>query len=169
MIKEVKELISEGLWDYEIKKMLNNDVSIYIYDKIKNFNHIDDLFKDSDNVVLLYETSKNWGHWVCLFKKNNTIYFFDSYGYIPDDELKFTHRKSHKILLNMMYESGYDVDYNNHQLQTKGKNIATCGRWCVERLKNKNMSTDDFAKTFFKLSKEFKQIPDFFITLLNIS
>jgi hypothetical protein len=167
----VEKLIYEGLYDFEIKEMLANDVDIIRYENLSSFNKIDELFKNSENIVLLYQTKENEGHWVCMWRTKKKIFFFDSYGGTPDSQLKYAkynHNRLHSYLLKLMYDSSYLIDYNDYELQGNYP-ISTCGRWCVERLKNKGLSTKAFGNTFFDISEKTGFSPDYIVTILNIS
>ena len=103
---------------------------------------------------------KDYGHWTCLYENNGTIFFFDSYGFIPDDELKFLHKdlkaelnSNHRYLTQLLYNSNKPVEYNEYQLQDRKKNVNTCGRWVILRLKYPKISVNDFYDIFKESSK----------------
>lgn len=133
--------------------------------------------------VILYEIEKNFGHWCCLFLRDNgDIEFFDSYGFIMDDELDFGKgyyneelgpeydRKGNKIRLPhisyLIYKyaqanPSVSIIYSEYHLQSKRNNISTCGRWVLSRLWLKDMDIDDFAYLF--KNSQYKT-PDDFVT-----
>jgi hypothetical protein len=91
MNRAVIERMYESMTNYDLKKY-NPDAKIISYPNIYNYNTIDNLFGDSDKIIILYlVTALNNGHWVCLLrnKMKNTIYFFDSYGLGVDEEQKY--------------------------------------------------------------------------------
>ena len=151
--------ISKSLSGLDI---LNNvNCNLVLYKDLKNYSNIDELLGKNKKCVLLYHTQENYGHWTCLYEYNNTIFFFDSYGLIPDDELKFLHKdlktelnSNHRHLTELLYKGDKPVEYNEYQLQSKDKNVATCGRWCVNRLKYPEIGVDEYYKIFNDASKD---------------
>tara|TARA_R110002153_G_scaffold25979_3_gene81894 strand:- start:1454 stop:1948 length:495 start_codon:yes stop_codon:yes gene_type:complete len=130
------------------------------YKDINQYNSIEDLLGKYKKCVILYHTKKDYGHWTCLYENNGTIFFFDSYGFIPDDELKFLHKdlkaelnSNHRYLTQLLYNSNKPVEYNEYQLQDRKKNVNTCGRWVILRLKYPKISVNDFYDIFKESSK----------------
>lgn len=172
MEAKIKRYKNKSLSNMDVLKICNNKADFYTYPEIVKYKTLDDLLGKHQAVILLYLTKANYGHFCALLKQNNnTISFFDSYGLMPDDELKFApiyfrkknnQYKSH--LTKLMYESGYDIDYNNHKLQEKMSDIATCGRWTGMRILFRNLTNDQFAELFKKTGMK----PDELITLLTI-
>ena len=74
------------LSDDDIKKFIPN---VIVYSELKDFSP-KTLFS-SLPIIILYETSPNNGHWTLLHETVEGIEFFDSYGGLPDEELKFIH------------------------------------------------------------------------------
>lgn len=139
----------------DIFKLLGNKVDIYSYKDIYNFRNIDELLGKFRKVVILYLNSLNYGHWTCLYEFNNTIFFFDSYGAIPDTQQQYIkkdineyNKQDLKYLLDLLYSSGKNIEYNQYKLQQFKKGINTCGRWCVVRLLYPEISVDKFAHYF---------------------
>lgn len=169
----IQELIKKPLSSNDIYKEFNNKIKIITYEDIFKFKNIDSLLNPHQQVFLLYQSKKDYGHWTCLYKISNIVYFFDSYGIIPDDQIKkskyyeylFHNKKLKKYLTSLMYHSNYKIEYNQYQLQEYGNKISTCGRWCIIRLKYKNISVDDFYNIFNNLKDILK--PDVLITLLT--
>lgn len=144
-----------SLSNNDILNYLDNKCNFHTYKELKNFNNIDELLGKYNKCVLLYLTKENYGHYTALYKVGNTIYFFDPYGYMIDDELKFVpkHLKKelnsdYRYLTELLYNSGYDVEYNEYQLQKKKIGINTCGRWVILRLIYPKISINDFYKLF---------------------
>lgn len=82
------------------------------------------------------------GHWAGMIikQKIREIYYFDSYGYFPDDQLEMipieyrkrtnqVYRDIGKFLYEAIKERGYRVRYNDKKMQASDKRIATCGRY----------------------------------------
>ena len=138
----------------EVQQIAGEPIRVLKYSALCNYKDIEDMFGKYKGVLLLYESTLNRGHWTCLKKmKNKTICFFDSYGYIPDDELHFTNIKFRRencmdlpYLTALMYKSKYAIDYNDVQLQKFKDNINTCGRYCGLFLRCQDMDNIQFAK-----------------------
>ena len=81
--------MDKSLSDTDILNYMNGKTNLIQYKEIINYDNIDDLLGQYKKCVLLYHTRENYGHWTCLYKVKNTIYFFDSYGVIPDDEQNY--------------------------------------------------------------------------------
>ncbi len=172
MEKKIKRDQTRSLTNDDVLRICNNKADFYTYPEIVRFKTLDKLLGKHKAIILLYMTKPNYGHFCAVFKQNkDTISFFDSYGYKPDDELKFSSKKfreSNNQLLShltrLMYESGYNIDYNDHKLQSKKNDIATCGRWSGLRVLFRNLTNDEFAKLFNKTGMK----PDELVTALTI-
>ena len=153
--------IFKSLSGQDILNALEQKCNLVLYSQIHNFNSIEELLGKYKKCVILYHTSENYGHWTALYENKGTIYFFDSYGIIPDNELKFLHKdlkkelnSNHRYLTELLYNSNKPVQFNEYQLQSKKPNIATCGRWCINRLQNTDISVDNYYKIFKEASKK---------------
>ncbi len=172
--QKIKELTSKSLSGDDVLKICNNTAAVYTYPQLTKFKDIDDLLGKYGAVICLYLTNENYGHWCTIHKLNDdTICFFDPYGLMPDDELKFTKehfRKSHKqwfphlTWLLLKCSDKYKIDYNNHKLQSKKNNTATCGRWAGARIAFRHLTNDQFAKLFMRKGKV---KPDEYVTALT--
>lgn len=162
---------SKSLSGEEVLGLCGNKAELYTYPELVKYNDIDKILGKHKACIILYLTKANYGHWVCLFKQNkDTLCFFDSYALMPDDELKFVPMNFRKYnnelyphLTYLMYKSGYKVDYNNHRLQSKKRDTATCGRWVGARLAFRYLNNDEFAELFN--DNEIK--PDLLVTTLT--
>jgi hypothetical protein len=157
----MEKQISKSLSGEDILKALDYKCNLVQYKDLENFNSIKELLGQHKKCVLLYHTKRNYGHWTCLYEYDNRIYFFDSYGIIPDNELKFLHpdlkeelNSQHRHLTKLLYNQNKPVEYNEYQLQERKPNIATCGRWVILRLKYPTISVDEFYENF-KFSKDY--------------
>lgn len=153
-----------SLSDKDMLKLVP-DTNIITYDKLQNYNRIDDVLKNN-MCVILYLTKKNYGHWTCIFKyDNNTIQIFDSYGTKPDNQIQWIPQyfKSYKnvgipYLTYLLYQSPYNINYNNYRLQKMNNKITTCGRWCAVRLWFKHLDEEEFNNMFKKYKNKDKII-----------
>ena len=159
----MNEEISKSLSGIEILNLMDNKCNLVQYSDLHNIKSIDELLGPHKKCVLLYHTSTNYGHWCCVWEYNNTIFFFDSYGGVVDSQLKFLPRdlkqelnSNHNYLIKLMYDSGKEVEYNQHDLQSRKLGVNTCGRWCVNRLRFPEISIDDYYQLFKDSSKYMK-------------
>jgi hypothetical protein len=132
-------------------------VNFIPYNEIKYMKSIDILLGENDMACILYHTKIDFGHFVCLYKHNNRLYYFDSYGRDPDDSFRFISPeiriKMNEIepyLFELIAQSGLICEYNDYRLQ--GYRTQTCGRWCICRLLNRDLSVEEFAKQFYDLA-----------------
>jgi hypothetical protein len=171
-MKNIEEQIlnaeSIDLSGNDIIDICKGETHIVPYHELNNYNSIEELLKPYGTVVLLYELRENFGHWVCLFyDKNNKLNFFDSYGFKPDEELKYAsynlnNGRPYLTLLLEKYKG--DLIVNNKRLQVFKKDINTCGRWVSVRLLTRNKYTMEEFKDLFKT---FKNNGDFYVSAIT--
>lgn len=168
----LKKLMKKSLSNFDLYNFFDNKINIYTYNEFTHYETIGEAFYPYDIIFLLFETKENFGHWVCICQNKYNIYFFDSYGFFPDEELKFTptmFRKYNNMVLPhltiLLLKSKKEIHYNNHKLQDiNNKDIASCGRWTLMyALLYNDVSIDEFARYF----KTRKMKPDEYITLLT--
>lgn len=136
--------MNRGLTNHEMLDGCDGRAKVVLYPDLKKYKTIDDLLDPHGAVFLLYEFKKNLGHWTLVFRQGDSIEHFDSYSYMPDEEMKFIPDDFRKIndmlmprlakLLGRAAEGGRKICYNQFELQSEGKNIMTCGRHCLVRL-----------------------------------
>ena len=154
----------------DIENHFNGKIKIVLYSDIKNYKNIDALLSPYDRVCILYYWKKYSGHWVCLFRnKYNHIEIFDSFGTWIDDTLKQINgnfrkesNQDFKHLTKLLLNCGYPVEYNDVKLQNI--KASTCGRWCIYRMKRKDLNIEEFQKLFKNIKDKEKKI----ISLTNI-
>jgi hypothetical protein len=139
----------------DLLQAMNNHCNLLSYDQLDNYNDINEVLGKYKKCILLYLTTENYGHWTCLYELNNIIYFFDSYGFMPDQQLGFNQpyinkklNQNYKHLLYMLYKSNKKVEFNEYQLQSKKDGINTCGRWVLIRLMCPQISITEFYNIF---------------------
>lgn len=142
----------------EIYKICRTPFKLIKYSELHKYNSLDEIFGELKAILLLFECKQNYGHWTCLIKQRDRICFFDSYAFIPDDELHFSNigfRKMNNMdlpyLTALLYFSKLPCDYNDNQFQRFDKRILTCGRWCGHRIKHKHLTNDEYIKQFGNL------------------
>ncbi len=154
----------------EIAQIAGKPLKVMRYSDLCQYAKLEDIFDNNQCVLLLFETTKNKGHWVILLKFTDRIEFFDSYAFVPDDELKFTNMNFKKknnmdlpYLTYLMLFSKYPIEYNHYQFQSWNNKIATCGRWCGFRYKMSDYSLEEFIKLFENVPK--KHLDKFIVEL----
>lgn len=135
------------------------------YEDLEDYNTIESALGDNNSLVLLYPTMSNSiGHWCCLFinPRDQKLYFFDSYGIIPDDQLEFRTKEYlsrsefndgfdpdlYRYLTKLLYKTKREVDYNPYHFQSDDPDITTCGYWCVTRIIFNTLTADEFYNLF---------------------
>ena len=166
--------ISYSLSNFDVYKLLDEKCRVGSYDDLAKFKTLDDALGHYKAFVLLYLTEHNYGHWTCFFMypDNQTVEFFDSYAYQPDDEFKFIpkdiqkeYKENFPYLCKLLLESGYKIVYNNHRLQEKKENVNSCGRHVVSRLVYRDVPIDDYVR----MIKNSGFTPDQFVTKITNS
>jgi hypothetical protein len=176
MDKQIIKQEEKSLSNSDILDLLNGKTKILTYTELTKYDDIDDILKPYGSCVILYLTKENYGHWTLIFKqKPYLLSFFDSYGYFPDEEIKFVpeyfrevskQNKPHlTALLYNATKKGYKVEYNEYKYQKKKSNVRTCGRYVVARLMFRHLDNEEFHKL---LTKDKRYNPDFYVTLLTV-
>lgn len=139
-----------------------------------NGKSIDEILGPAGKAIILFMNSDNYGHWCALYRNRQGLNFFDSYGCVPDDQYRFVPkhmatklngciRRLTKLLYNEK-ASGTPVFFNEYELQDyDNKQVATCGRWCVARVRFCDLSIEQFKDEF--LDRELD--PDDLVTELT--
>lgn len=165
----VKEII-RPLSNFDIEKALKGKINIVLYSDIKKFKNLDEFFKPYNAVIILYETGEDMGHWILIMKQIDEagkfhIEFFDPYGTNLDDTLEYSVKDKFPYLTKLIYEDGIDdIRWNNMELQKLENNINTCGRWCVFRVRNRDMCLDCFQDMIIN-SGYYPKLTDYYVYL----
>lgn len=171
MLNLLKYVKKKPLSSEDILTICENGANLLTYPELTKYKTLDEALGRKRALILLYETEQNYGHWVCVFKLNsNTIEHFDPYGLKPDKELKFVPANYRKVsgqdyphLTALLYNSGYEITYNEYKLQKMKKDTNTCGRWVAMRIAMRMLPLEEFVK-LFKLKG---LTPDDVVTLLT--
>lgn len=169
--------------DSDIKRFLDDDVKIRKYSELADCKTLDDIVDGKSCAIILYMVKQNFGHWTALIKnpggEDKSFEVFDSYGIMPDDELKYIgeefkdspegSKQDQMYLSNIInneLKSGNvkNMYYNKYRLQKYLKDINTCGRWCAVRCQLKRFRIDEFCLIFIEQTLE----PDAYVTLLTL-
>lgn len=131
-----------------------------------------DIMGPNKTLVLLYLTKVRHGHWTCVFERNNgDIECFDSFGFIPDDELGFIPKtfqaesnQNHTYLLRLLLSSNRLIHYNKDSIQISSPLVNTCGRHVIVRIAFRSMLIDNYIK----MIKSSTITPDEIVTIATL-
>lgn len=169
-----------ALSNYEINDILKDKTKILTYKALPQFNNINQILEPYKNFIMLYMSKPNYGHWCCVLKHPDRIEFFDPYGgkNTPDEELNMINdevkgitNQDYPYLSQLLYNSGYPIEYNDHQFQEHGQGINTCGRHCIVRVLFKDLLLDDYYELMSylctKLNMNYDQLVTYITTNIN--
>ena len=160
---------------YKIGKALPSNVleelgfTVINYLDLFKYNRIED-FVDQNGIILYTPISqKSLGHYSCLWLNPvvNTLYYWCSYGYNlsytagKSEYMQFTPEKDEEYLITLVKEfisRGGIFSVNHIKYQNLNENTSTCGRYCIIRLMNSNLSHEEFSKYFVKLNDFFLEV-----------
>lgn len=152
----------------DIRKVTNGKCKIIAFDEIHTFANMNELLHPYNCVIILYQAEKYWGHWTVVNKTHDdTIEFFNSYGVSPVETLNGTppEYQPYGNYINYLIKSeGWKCIYNTTNLQSKKRNINTCGRWASIRVLLKHIHLKKFIELFINQKNE----PDFYVTSLTM-
>lgn len=146
-----------GLSNDELMTLANGRAKVVIYPDIGKYRTIDEFLYPFNAVFLLYESRPRWGHWNLIHKLpgTNIIECFDPYGTKIDHQLRHINPSFRKMsnqelpwLTYLLYNSPYEIHYNEHKFQKDAKNIKTCGRWAYIRYLYNYLSLEEFKDLF---------------------
>ena len=159
--------MNKALTISEINRISGYNSPIILYKDLEKYDNIYEVFEDHNtkNFLILYQTSDKFGHWCLCFirpyTKNKEIEVYDPYGEVIDyhlDEMKPYYKKlgsgysfyPHLTRLLLNTPEDIIIHYNDYPHQKYDINIATCGRHCGFRLKNKFLDIDDYSEILGK-------------------
>jgi hypothetical protein len=107
---------------------------IMLYSSLKHYDTITDLLDDGEFKLILIEIKPNNGHYVAIYRNKNEIVYFDSYGILADNELKWVSSFYRHLLGEDTREihrltRGFNLVCNRIKFQ--GSTSSTCGRYCI--------------------------------------
>ncbi len=172
----------------DILHMLGNAVKVMAYEQIEGYSSLEDLLAPHNTVVLLYPNPQvdvnddnAVGHWVCCFviPGSDMLIYYDSFGcgidakveeYNEEDINVRIHQRNRisPHLVKLILASPYaDTTYWNHYpMQSDEVATATCGLWCVVRIKNNHLKEDSFKKVFLDIPLEAGILPDLLVSAM---
>ena len=159
--------MNQSLTDDDIREYLG-DINIIKYSEIRDYPTIESLL-DGGPSVILYKTSPTYGHWTCIFQGPDGINYFDSYGKMIDQPLKFGGAskqagQDYEYLTKLLSESAQPVHYNDHKFQRVHSDVTTCGRHVILRLLNMDLTAEEYIKYVQRLCQYTKlRDPDYLV------
>ena len=117
----------------KLKLKLNG---IYMKDEIPN-----DL-KEGNYIINLENSNQSGSHWTCFIKDKNNIYYYDSFGVVPPQNL---YDISVKNSLNLYY-----IDKHDQNLDS-----TSCGYWVIAFLYYMNNTKGNKLDIMKKFDKKF--------------
>jgi hypothetical protein len=169
-MNKIQELEKKPLSDKDLANMLGKDKSrckIMVYEQLKNYTSMEELLpKQYDAAIVLLQiegpAAPKVGHWIALMNHGDHFEHFDSYGLGPDEELAMTHEHPH--MTDILKNTKRSVRNSSAKLQARRESVNTCGRWCVVRVKEKELE----QKEFVNFIRGVHNIPDVAVTLLTM-
>ncbi len=165
---------SIALSNFDLIDLVQGGANVEVYPEIHKYESIDELLGPHEACFLLFETKPKFGHWCALVKYGDTVEFFDPYSGYPDNVLEFIpddfkkqSKQNYPYLTKLLYECPYEIEFNDHKYQKKGKDINTCGRHCACRILHKDLDLKEYDKLIKKLSKELKTDADGVVTVIT--
>ena len=170
MDKIIDEAEKRDLTGEQLKEICRGQVEIVPYHTLNEYKSIEELLSKFGAIILLYETRENFGHYTALFyNMENDVEFFDSYGFKPDEELKFaTYNLENGIpyLTNLLKKYEKKIVFNEYKFQAFKHEINTCGRWTSIRVRMRKYYS---LKEFTKLFREVRHYSgDFWVSALTL-
>ena len=167
--KVIEQAESISLSDSDIMKICENKVVIHLYEDLAKFQTIDQALGPHTAMIILYQQKSDFGHWISVFKvDDNTLEFFDSYGFKLDSQLPFfpyNLRQGIPLLSHLIQNSNYKVISNDIDFQTIRKDVNTCGRFSALRIKMRTTPLKQFQALLLN-NKD--NDPDFYVSALTI-
>lgn len=149
----------------KINKPLQSSVLEELGFKVVNYldlfkyNKIEEIVDEKGVILYTPISQKQLGHYSCLWLKNNSLFYWCSYGYnlnytaSKSEYMKYTVEKDEEYLITLVKEfigRGGVFSVNHIKFQKLDSNVSTCGRYCIIRLIKRNLTHEEFYK-FFKL------------------
>lgn len=145
------------------------DAKWMLYDDLRNYGDIRELFKDAHVIYILMQihgdAGNSVGHWITLiFHEDRDIYYyFDPYGLSIAEDLKITHEESY--IISLMSQIDYQENVIQHQKFRD--ETATCGRWCVFRSIFKHLDNNEFDHLVVKPALRYVKDGDVLVSLVT--
>jgi hypothetical protein len=154
------------LADSEIEKLSGYKLitypELYKYETLEHLLHM-----NNGSVIIMYlqNNAGTYGHYTVLNKISpKVVEHFDPYGLFVDKQLKFSNNQVNEkfkqdstYLSYLLTNSPYTISYNHHKFQQMTPPTQTCGWHCCLRMRNKNLTLNQYKKMMDDGVKELKQ------------
>jgi hypothetical protein len=171
--------MNKSLTAQEVYNYAGKTVPMYIFSDLQHYENIDELFGDSNSILILYLSKPLSGHYATLnrifnYETNEYDYhFFDSYGIVIDNERFAIPEKFRKdteqdvpYLLQMLADKKYaKIYYNEKKIQEDGS--AVCGRYAAMFIRYNKIPIDRFVNIILSEAKKIKMTPDEYIYYMS--
>lgn len=143
-----------SLSDKDIRRLLHDNTNVVTYEMLANVQSIEQLLAKGGNAVVLYPgAGPGIGHWTCVLYTVNdrgkrVIEFFDPYGMSVDAEFGMAHKQLPRYMARLLYNTPYQIEYNDKPIQIMAADVTTCGRHCVNRIRNANLPLSEYIRRF---------------------
>jgi len=168
MDKILENIEKQDLSGEDLINICEGKVEIVPYHELNKYNSIEQLLQKYGAVILLYEVRQNFGHYTALlYDPQGKLEFFDSYGFRPDQELKYATYNAEEgvpYLTKLLEAYKKPIVYNTIKLQKMLRDINTCGRWTSCRIRLRHLVLRDFQHLF---TKNRYYNGDFFVSALT--
>ncbi len=153
MSKKLDKYIDIALSNKDLLELVDGKANLVLYPDLHKYKNIDQVLGKYGAAFILFCSKPRYGHWSVLFKRDpQTLEWFNSYSdKWPDETLDFIEpgfrRRSnqyHTTLSKLMYDSPYNLEYNEFPFQKKGGSIKTCGRHAAYRLLFRDLNLYDY-------------------------
>lgn len=139
------------LSDSDLKRLAPT-VPIIKYSELQTLEHL------PDACIILLEWQRNNGHWVAIFHADGEAKYFNPLGQKYDSDLNCLARAARRILGEDGNEierllNGAPCEWNRIRYQEDESN--TCGRHCVNRLRNERLTAAGFKKKMDGLKRRY--------------
>lgn len=142
----------------------NKPVQFYQYNELPDDpDQLSKLLLSIPSSFLFFNANKNsdTGHWTAMRRLGSHIWWFSSYGFLPDGEMILCddmkevpgqeHLKISKALEYLQNEKDYTIHYSSVPLQQVGDGSVSCGIWCL-------LFLTSYIKDFEKFEDRLAQI-----------
>jgi hypothetical protein len=171
------------LTDEQLAKMTDYQIPIMLYSDLIENGVINSLMQSPCKcVIFLVRQEETSGHWcLCFMKEKGSeigVHVYDPYGnppdsknwkkYVKNDILESLHQEQ-PYLLKELYNSGYNIYFNEFKHQKKGDNIQTCGKHCILRSCFLDLDTDEYNELLKRKCESMGVTPDELVCIMTDS
>ena len=139
----------------DIIARFHGKTKVLLYDKLKDYDDIDELLSPYGHCFILLRSKPEFGHWICLklWPDDRVVSFFDSYGNFPDDQKQHVNQEflvssgqAFNYICRLLHKASfkYTVEFSQYHLQAKDRSVATCGQWCCLFVEYNGPGVDGF-------------------------